>query len=463
MEKKFHTVEKFFQSLEKSIKIFPIIGKRRRPKKASRLWPGGWNKNGIAGGGGGGYEGGQKVRMKKRSDFVKKAVLPKGFQGAGISAGLKGNGRPDMAMLFSEKPAVVAGCFTTNQVQAATVRLDRERVKVYGMTHGVVVNSGQANACTGARGLADAKAMAAEAARQLGVAGEMFLVASTGRIGIPLRMDLVRPGIQALARKLSAAGGESAAQGILTTDTRAKRFTTEFRAGGKRCRMTGLAKGSGMIEPCMGTMLAFVMTDAAVERRAMQAALRRAVEQSFNRVSVDGDRSTNDTVLLMANGCAGGERISPSHADWAGFCAALDGVTLRLAREMARDGEGASKMVTVRVRGARTAAEADVAARSVANSLLVKTSWVGTFPNWGRVMDALGYSAARIREDKVDVFYDGVQAVRGGVAAGAPKGALERVLGQKEFELECRLNVGKGEAVIYTCDCTEEYVVINKD
>ena len=396
--------------------------------------------------------------------FEEKAVLPKGYRAAGIAAGLKASGKADMAMLFSEVPAAVAGCFTTNQVQAATVRLDRERVEKYGVAHGVVVNSGQANACTGKRGIADAKAMAREMGRCLGVAEETVLVGSTGRIGVPLRMDVVLPGIGKLAEALSADGGEDFARGIMTTDTRAKRFTATFMAGGKKCRLTGIAKGAGMIEPCMGTMLAFVVTDAAVrDRRSLQAALLEAVKKSFNRVSVDGDRSTNDTVLLLANGAAGGEAIGPKDEGWAGFVEALEGVTLRLAKEMARDGEGASKMVTVRVKGARSAAEADIAARSVANSLLVKTSWVGTFPNWGRVMDALGYSKAKVREEKVDVFYDVVQAVKGGIAAPVKAGMLERILGKKEFEVECRLGLGKGEAVVYTCDCTEEYVVINKE
>ena len=402
--------------------------------------------------------------MSAQMKFEEKAVLPKGFRSAGIAAGLKPSGKPDMAMLFSETPALAAGCFTTNQVQAATVRLDRERIGRYGVAHGVVVNSGQANACTGKRGIADAKAMAREMGRCLGVAEETVLVGSTGRIGVPLRMDVVLPGIRALAGKLSEDGGEDFARGILTTDTRAKRFTATFTAGGKRCRLTGIAKGAGMIEPCMGTMLAFVATDAAIaNRKVLQAALLEAVKKSFNRVSVDGDRSTNDTVLLLANGAAGGTAIGPKDPAWAAFTEALEGVTLRLAKAMARDGEGASKMVTVRVTGARSAADADTAARSVANSLLVKTSWVGTFPNWGRVMDALGYSKAKVREDKVDIFYDGVQAVKGGLAAPVKAGVLEKILGGQEFTVECRLNLGKGEAVIYTCDCTEEYVVINKD
>lgn len=402
--------------------------------------------------------------MARIAKTEEKAVLPKGYRAAGAAAGLKASGKPDMAMLFSDMPAIVAGCFTTNQVQAATVRLDRERVRKYGVAHGVVVNSGQANACTGARGLQDAKRMAAEMAGRLGVAPETVLVASTGRIGVPLQMDKIEAGIRTLSETLSPDGGEAFAQGILTTDTRAKRFTSVFKAGGKTCRITGIAKGAGMIQPCMGTMLAFVATDAAVaSQRDLQSALLDAVKDSFNRVSVDGDRSTNDTVLLFANGAAGGAPISARHPDWPAFAAALGEVTLQLAKSMARDGEGASKMVTVRVTGARSAADADAAARAVANSLLVKTSWVGTFPNWGRVMDALGYSPARVREDKVDIFYDRVQAVRGGIAAPIAPGRLEKILGGKEFTVECRLNLGKGEAVVYTCDCTEEYVVINKD
>jgi glutamate N-acetyltransferase/amino-acid N-acetyltransferase len=394
--------------------------------------------------------------------FSSRAALPEGFQAAGTVAGLKASAKPDMALFFSDTPAVLAGTFTTNQVKAAPVRMDAERVATVGMAHGIVVNSGQANACTGKNGIRDAKAMAAHAAGRLGVAPEMFLACSTGRIGVPMQMDRILPGIEQLTSSLSGKGGEAAARGIMTTDTRPKRFTVSFPVNGKSCRLTGIAKGAGMIQPCMATMLAFLLTDAAVERKAMQIALKTAVDRSFNRISVDADQSTNDTVLMLANGRAKHTPLKPGHPDWPTFVAALEGITFRLAMEMVRDGEGASKMVTVKVKGARSLKEADEAARSVANSFLVKTSWVGSYPNWGRVMDALGYSAAKINEAKVDIFYDRLQAVKGGLKTDVSISRLSKVVARKEFTLTIDLHLGRGDATVYSCDCTEEYVRINK-
>ena len=401
--------------------------------------------------------------MKKSNlKFSAAAVLPAGFRAAGIVAGLKKSAQPDMALFFSDSPAVLAGTFTTNQVKAATVRLDAERVAQVGVAHGVVVNSGQANACTGKQGLKDAQAMAVHAARQFGVAPETFLVCSTGRIGVPLRMDIILPGIEKLAQAVVPTGGESAARGIMTTDLVPKRYTATFQANGKTCRFTGIAKGSGMIQPCMATMLAFLLTDAKVDRRAMQKALKAAVDQSFNRISVDADQSTNDTVLLLANGRAGNAALKPGHPDWPAFVAALEGVTFRLAMAMVRDGEGAQKLVTVRVQGARTPADAEAAARSVANSFLVKTSWVGTYPNWGRIMDALGYSPARVDETKVEIHYDGLLAVKNGLKAGASIERLSKIVAKKEFAITIDLHLGRHAATVYSCDCTEDYVKINK-
>ena len=401
--------------------------------------------------------------MKKSNlKFSAAATLPAGFRAAGIVAGLKKSRKPDMALFFSDVPAVLAGTFTTNQVKAATVRLDAERVAKIGVAHGIVVNSGQANACTGKQGYRDAQAMAVHAAKQFGIAPETFLVCSTGRIGVPLRMDVILPGIEKLATAVVPGGGESAARGIMTTDLVPKRFTVPFVANGKPCRLTGIAKGSGMIQPCMATMLAFLLTDAKVDRRAMQKALKAAVDQSFNRISVDADQSTNDTVLLLANGCAGNATLKPGHRDWPAFVAALEGVTFRLAMAMVRDGEGAQKLVTVRVQGARSAIDAEAAARSVANSFLVKTSWVGTYPNWGRVMDALGYSPAKVDETKVEIHYNQLLAVKNGLKAGASIEALSKIVAKKEFTLAIDLHLGRHAATVYSCDCTEEYVKINK-
>ena len=401
--------------------------------------------------------------MKKSNlKFSAAAVLPAGFRAAGIVAGLKKSRKPDMALFFSDVPAVLAGTFTTNQVKAATVRLDAERVAKVGVARGIVVNSGQANACTGKQGLKDAQAMAVHAAKQFDVAPETFLVCSTGRIGVPLRMDIILPGIEKLAQSVVPTGGESAARGIMTTDLVPKRYTATFPANGRTCRFTGIAKGSGMIQPCMATMLAFLLTDAKVDRRALQKALKAAVDKSFNRISVDADQSTNDTVLLLANGCAGNATLKPGHRDWPAFVAALEGVTFRLAMAMVRDGEGAQKLVTVRVQGARTPADAEAAARSVANSFLVKTSWVGSYPNWGRIMDALGYSPARVDETKVEIRYGKLLCARNGLKAGASIEQLSKVAAQKEFTITIDLHLGRHAATVYSCDCTEDYVKINK-
>lgn len=388
--------------------------------------------------------------------------LPKGFQAAGIVAGLKKSKRKDLALLYSECPAVMAGTFTTNQVKAATVKLCSARVKQYRKGRAIVVNSGIANACTGATGYRNAERMAQVTARALGLKPEEVYVCSTGRIGVQLPMHIIEPGIEKASQQLSRTGGMAAAEAIMTTDTRPKYCTARFNINGRRITLAGIAKGAGMIEPKMATMLAFLMTDACVAPAALQKALSAAVDQSFNRITVDGDRSTNDTVLIMANGVAGNTpALTPQHPDWSTFTEALNAVALDLALKMVKDGEGASKFVTVRVRGARNAREADIAARSVANSLLVKTSWVGDYPNWGRIMDALGYSEAKVDESRVDIFYDGMPAARRGVSAGTDIERLKAVQRQKEFTIDIDLHLGQGEAVVYTCDCTEEYVRIN--
>ena len=399
--------------------------------------------------------------MSQQKIQVRESIqLPRGFRAAGEAVGLKRNGRRDMALLVSDQPATVAGVFTTNQVQSATVKLDRVRVRS-GVARAVIVNSGNANACNGPQGLQDADRMTELTGLLLGVPKQQVLVCSTGRIGIAMPMKVVEAGIAKVAAGLSPRGGKNAATAIMTTDTKIKHATIALTIGGKPVTLTGLAKGSGMIEPKMATMLAFLLTDAAVERKALQAALKVAADQSFNRVSVDGDRSTNDTTLLLANGAAGHQPLQPGHPDWPAFCAALNALTLNLAVKMARDGEGATKLVTVRVLGARTEADADLAARAVANSLLVKTSWVGDYPNWGRIMDSIGYSRAKVVEERVDISYDQLPAVRGGVFAGTPLRALEKIQHQTAFTITINLNLGRGAAVIYTCDCTEEYVRIN--
>ncbi len=395
-----------------------------------------------------------------KSIITNEVVLPRGFKAAGIAAGLKTDNQKDLALITSDVPAVMAGTFTTNQVKAASVKLCRKRLAAR-TGRAIVINSGNANACTGVQGMLDAEQMAATVAECVGVDERSVFVCSTGRIGVRMPMDIIVPGIRKAARHLAKEGGTAASEAIMTTDTRPKTCTARLSINGKPAIVSAMAKGSGMIEPNMATMLAFILTDAVVEPEALQSCLSEAVKQSFNRITVDGDRSTNDTVLFMANGQADNRPLRKSHPDWAAFSAAVHAVTMSLALKMVEDGEGATKLVTIKVRGARNDKDADIAARSVANSLLVKTSWVGEYPNWGRIMDALGYSDAKIDEEKVDIRYDDLYASRKGLYAGTPIEELKRIARQKAFTIEINLNLGGGEAVVYTCNCTEEYVRIN--
>ena len=395
--------------------------------------------------------------------FIRGGVTaPTGFRAAGVHAGIKAN-RPDMALIVSERPAAVAGTFTTNRVQAAPVRLCRARLAGRKAT-AIVVNSGCANACTGAQGLAAARRTAALTAAALGVPANTVFVCSTGTIGQPLPMDKIARGIRLAAAALARSGGDRAARAIMTTDTRDKQAAAQLTIDGVAVRVGGMAKGAGMIEPNMATMLAFLTTDAAVRPTALQACLSAAVAASFNRISVDGDMSTNDTVLFLANGAAGNRPLSPRHPRWPAFAAAVGEVARRLALKIVEDGEGATRFVTVAVRGAKTDADARAAARAIANSLLVKTSWYGGDPNWGRVIAAVGYSGAAVDADRVDIRFDGCLAVRAGRrAANFRLNDLERVLRQKRFAIDVDLRLGRGGDTVYTCDCSEEYVRINSE
>lgn len=385
--------------------------------------------------------------------------MPKGFKCAGIAAGIKPASVKDMALILSESPAAVAGVFTTNKVCAAPVKVCRAHLK-HGTGRAIVMNSGVANACTGSAGLEAAKTMAAETAGLLQCNPQEIYVCSTGKIGPQLPLDRILPGIAAL---IEAAGDhvQETAEAMMTTDTRPKIAVAELELEGIPCSITGLAKGAGMIEPNMATMLSFIATDAAVAPAALQQALQSAVDKSFNRISVDGDQSTNDTVLLLANGAAGNTPVLESSAGWERFCEALNKVCFELAMMIVHDGEGADKFVTVSVRGAVDDAEADRAARAVANSMLNKTAWAGTYPDWGRIMDAVGYSGAEVVEERVDILYDDVQAVAGGCRSGEPQEALIKVVSQTDFAITVDLHLGEGSATVYTCNCTEEYVRIN--
>lgn len=432
--------------------------------------------------------------MKKLFNEISGSIVaPHGFLAAGVFCDIKrlgtgkgsdkGNKR-DLALIVSEVPAKVAGMFTTNQVCAAPVKVCVEHVK-RGSAQAIVVNSGNANACTGKQGMRDAREMARVTAAELHMPAHSVLVGSTGRIGVLMPMDNVKTGIRAAAQLLGNAHehASEAAEAIMTSDTRPKQIAVEFKLGGKTVRIGGICKGAGMIQPGMSatgarpaaaplhaTMLCFITTDAAIEASALKRALHEAVAHSFNRITVDGDMSTNDTVLVLANGLAQNapiKNLKPTTHNRI-FQSALNHVCLELAKMIVRDGEGVSRFVTVRVSGARNFADADAAARAVANSALVKTSWHGGDPNWGRIIDALGYSSAKVIEDKVDIGYSapGSAKILWSLKRGQPTKAsfkeLCAAVAPKEFDLHIRLNVGKASALMYAADLTEEYVEFNK-
>ena len=430
--------------------------------------------------------------MKTKLTEVPGSILaPRGFRAAGVFCDIKrlGTGKGsdkgkkrDLALIVSEAPATAAGMFTTNQACAAPVKVCVQRVKK-GRAQAIVVNSGNANACTGKEGLQDAIEMARFTERALNLPQGSALVGSTGRIGVTLPMDNVRAGIIEAAALLGSTAGHAAqaSEAIMTSDTRSKQVAVEFKLGGKVVRIGGICKGAGMIQPGMSvtgnrpgatplhaTMLCFITSDAAVEAKVLQAALREAVANGFNRITVDGDMSTNDTVLVLANGLAGNRDFGLRTLDFGLFQTALSHVCLELAKMIVRDGEGVSRFVTLRVNGAKFFADADAAARAVANSPLVKTSWHGGDPNWGRIIAALGYSPATIVEQKVDIGYSapGSRDVLWSLKRGQPTKATFRALcaavAPKEFDLHINLNLGRVSALMYAADLTEEYVEFNK-
>ncbi|MFH1067849.1 MAG: bifunctional glutamate N-acetyltransferase/amino-acid acetyltransferase ArgJ [bacterium] len=386
---------------------------------------------------------------------------PCGYRAAGIAAGVKKTGKKDMAMVVSDKDAVVAATFTTNQIKAAPVKVSMQYVR-NGKVRGVVMNSGCANACTGLRGLTDAKSMADLACRLQKFKKRQMLVCSTGRIGTFLPMKKIEPGIERLVSQLKRDGGAEAAEAIMTTDLVSKQCAVSFQADGKRVTIGGMVKGAGMIHPNMATMLCCITTDAVIEKKTLQRCVLDAVEASFNRISVDGDMSTNDTVLVFANGAAGNHSIESYHPKFETFRAALGMVMKKLARLIIEDGEGISRVVELVVRGAARTEDAKVVAEFIARSPLVKTSWAGGEPNWGRIMDAMGYSRAKVREELVEIYYDGLIAVRGGVASSTPLTELRKVTRKRNFTITVNLQLGKGEYGLLTNDFTEEYVKINK-
>jgi glutamate N-acetyltransferase/amino-acid N-acetyltransferase len=391
------------------------------------------------------------------------SVRVPGFVAAGVHCGVKEAGL-DLALIASDVPARVAGVFTQSTVVGAPVELSRDRVRA-GSARAVVINSGVANVAMGAQGLRDAAEMAQRAAAAIGVAARQVLVASTGVIGARLPMPRIRRGIRAAADGLAQGGLRDAAEAIRTTDTFAKTAVATADVDGCEVTVAGIAKGSGMIEPNMATMLAFLMTDAAVAAPALGRVLREATNASFNRLSVDGETSTSDMVLLFANGVANNRELrGPRSRGAAAFAAAVEKVAIALTRDIARDGEGATKLVTVRVEGAASGADAERAARRIANSVLVKTALFGGDANWGRILQTVGAARVRLNLERSVVRLGGVTVFRAGASAGpAARRRAARKLQAPEVEVAIDLGAGRATAHVWTCDLSYDYVKINAE
>jgi glutamate N-acetyltransferase/amino-acid N-acetyltransferase len=382
-----------------------------------------------------------------------------GFVAGAIGAGLKKNKKKDLGIIFSEVPACAAAVFTTNQVQAAPVLLDKERIKS-GRAQAIVANSGNANACVGPRGLRDAKAMARAAAQAFGIGEELVLVASTGVIGQPLDLPAIEAALPRLSGQLNPSGLLEVAEAIMTTDTFPKAVSTQTLVGDRRFTVAAVAKGAGMIRPDMATMLCFVCTDVGATPGALSEALRKAVHRSFNAITVDGDTSTNDTVLVLANGLS---ELHLAHGPCAeAFEKVLNEVLSTLALQIVQDGEGATKLVSLEVKGASSEGQARQVAYTVANSPLVKTALFGEDANWGRIMAAIGRAGVPIDPEGIDIFFDAVRLVKNGQGCGREaEAAATQILKTARFTITIDLRLGRRGATIHTCDLSTDYVKIN--
>lgn len=387
-------------------------------------------------------------------------TFPKGFQAAGVKAGIKKSGNPDLAVIYTKTEAAIAGTFTQNQVAAAPVYASKA-VAATGTAHAVVSNSGCANACTGAVGDADAKKTQELAAQLLGCDPLDVIVGSTGVIGVPLPMDKVVAGVKQAVSELSEDGSEAAANAIITTDTHTKSCSTSITIGGKEVRFGAIAKGSGMIRPNMATMLCYITTDLAIDQKLLQEALSTVVETTFNMISIDGDMSTNDMVIVLANGEAGNAKITEKNADYDKVVETLHAIAEGMAERIAADGEGATKFLKIHVHGTKTFADAKAVGMAVANSPLVKTAFFGEDPNWGRVICAVGYAGVPMDPEKTVVSFGGIPVYAHGVGAGADKDALAKVMAEHDIVIDVDLADGDAEATVFSCDFSYEYVKIN--
>ncbi|MGC2062678.1 MAG: bifunctional glutamate N-acetyltransferase/amino-acid acetyltransferase ArgJ [Thermodesulfovibrionales bacterium] len=389
-------------------------------------------------------------------------MIPKGFLFSTVEAAVKKPGRQDIALIVSAVEADMAGTFTTNAVKAAPVKICMKKIATSCTGQAIVVNSGNANACTGQQGMKDAREMISIVSKEAGLSQDLVYISSTGVIGTPLPMERIRQPLKQLAGDIGNASLDEVAKTIMTTDTFPKVVHKRLKIGNVSGTISGICKGAGMIAPNMATMLCFILTDFAVDRKTLAAVLKSAVNRSFNRITIDGDMSTNDTVLMMANGLAGNEPINAKSPDLTKFQKAIDEITYELAELVVKDGEGATKLVEVLVKGARNEKDAEKAAFAVANSSLVKTAIYGNDANWGRIICAVGYSGILFKEEKADIFFNNVKVVKNGLANNRDKEATE-VLKSKKIRITVDLKSGKASAKVLTCDLTEEYIRINAE
>ncbi len=387
--------------------------------------------------------------------------MPQGFFFSITEAAIKKPGRKDLALIFSEVESSIAGTFTTNTVKAAPVQLCMQKIKS-GIGQAIIVNSGNANACTGKMGMKDARDMVSAASKQLSISTGLTYVCSTGVIGTPMPMQRILPAIGPLTGGLGNASFDDIAKAIMTTDTFPKIAARQIRIQGKQGTIAGICKGAGMIAPNMATMLCFILTDIAIEKKTLHAALKSAVGKSFNRITIDGDMSTNDTALIMANGVLGNKPLTKNSSEFSAFQKALNELTYELSKLIVKDGEGATKLVEVVVRNAKSEKDAQQAAMAIANSSLVKTAIYGNDANWGRIMAAVGYSGIGFNPEKADVFFNKVKVVKNGIMNNRDKEATEEMK-KKELKITVDLHAGKASVKVLTCDFTEDYIRINAE
>ncbi|MDP2921422.1 MAG: bifunctional glutamate N-acetyltransferase/amino-acid acetyltransferase ArgJ [Candidatus Omnitrophota bacterium] len=389
-------------------------------------------------------------------------TAPKGFLAGSTSCGIKKSGKTDLALLFSEAPCVAIGTFTTNKVKSGSVVLCMERLKK-GTSQGVIVNSGNANCCSGKKETKNAVEITKVLAAKLGVKKDLILMASTGIIGRPLPTDKIKNGLNSLMDDLSASNGTNFAKAIMTTDTVHKEIAVQINIKGKAVKIAGACKGAGMIRPDMATMLAFFTTDAVVEKNAVAKAFRESIYDSFNKITVDGDMSTNDSAIIFANGLAGNKAIKNNTPEYDIFLEALSFVSKELSRKIVLDGEGATRFIEIIVKGAGNEKDAELAARRISESSLVKTMIAGGDPNWGRIAAAVGSSGAKIDPERMDIYFGNVLVMKNGLGTNAPRDLLLAIFRKKDIEILVDLKSGKARARIWTCDLTKEYVRINAE